>query len=105
MPGVKSPIGYAGGGELWIKSTPTPDANDNGKIKGADDAGVAESSDYAEKYENYTKVYTISPTVTKTGKINPSTNVKTENTGDFYFTKVMQGSKQVGGFYRIRCIG
>jgi len=99
MPGVKSPIGYAGGGELWIKSTPTPDANDNGKIKGADDAGVAESSDYAEKYENYTKVYTISPTVTKTGKINPSTNVKTENTGDFYFTKVMQGSKQVGGFY------
>ena len=99
MPGVKSPIGYAGGGELWIKSTPTPDANDNGKIKGADDAGVVESSDYAEKYENYTKVYTISPTVTKTGKINPSTNVKTENTGDFYFTKVMQGSKQVGGFY------
>lgn len=99
MPGVKSPIGYAGGGELWIKSTPTPDANDNGKIKGADDAGVAESSDYAEKYENYTNVYTISPTVTKTGKINPSTNVKTENTGDFYFTKVMQGSKQVGGFY------
>ena len=52
-------FGYAGGGELWIKSTPTPDANDNGKIKGADDAGVAESSDYAEKYENYTKVYTF----------------------------------------------
>lgn len=89
MPGVKSPIGYAGGGELWIKSTPTPDANDNGKIKGADDAGVVESSDYAEKYENYTKVYNhFNQPLQRPGKINPSTNVKTENTGDFYFTRL-----------------
>lgn len=99
MPGVMSPIGYAGGGELHVKATATTDSNNNGIIKGSDDAGVVDASDYADKYENFSKVYTITPTVTKTGKINPSTNVKTEHTGDFYFTKVMSGSRQAGGFY------
>ena len=55
MPGVKSPIGYAGGGELWIKSTPTPDANDNGKIKGADDAALQNPATMPKSNENYTK--------------------------------------------------
>lgn len=99
MPGVKSPIGYAGGGEILVKPTATPDSNGNGIIKGSDDAGVVDASDAAEKYDNYKKVYSIVPTVTKTGTINTSTNVKTDYDGDFYFTKIVSGDKQVGGFY------
>ena len=99
MPGVKSPIGYAGGGEILVKPTATTDSNGNGIIKGSDDAGVVSSSDAAENYANYKKVYSIVPTVTKTGTINPSTNAKTDYDGDFYFTKIVNGGKQVGGFY------
>lgn len=99
MPGVKSPIGYAGGGEILIKPTATPDSNGNGIIKGSDDAGVVSSGDASESYANYKSVYSIVPTVTKTGTINPSTNAKTDYDGDFYFTKIVSGGKQVGGFY------
>lgn len=99
MPGVKSPIGYAGGGELLVKPTATPDSNGNGIIKGSDDAGVVDASDAAEKYANFKKVYSIVPTVTKTGTINPATNARTDYDGDFYFTKIVSGDKQVGGFY------
>lgn len=100
MPGVKSPQGYAGGGELYVKPTATPDSNGNGIIKGSDDAGVVEDkSDAAKNHENFKKVYSIVPTVTKTGTVNSGTNIKTDYDGEFYFTKVVNGGKQVGGFY------